>query len=122
MDIKEATYQYRLNKWTEIVRECRSSGQTITDWCLEHNVSKNSYFYWLKRIRQAACDALPSLNTGNNQIVPLNIPTDGIGNNPKDQETSPAMLLHFGSITLELYNNTSAALIENTIRVLQHVR
>ncbi|GAB7058240.1 hypothetical protein JCM16163A_49890 [Paenibacillus sp. YK5] len=33
LNTREVTNQYRLNKWTEIVRECRSSGQTISAWC-----------------------------------------------------------------------------------------
>ncbi|MCM0760893.1 DUF2922 domain-containing protein [Sporomusa sphaeroides DSM 2875] len=38
MDTKEVTRQYRLNKWTEIIRKCRSSGQTISVWCASHNI------------------------------------------------------------------------------------
>jgi hypothetical protein len=39
-----------------------------------------------------------------------------------NQESSPDVVLHFGSVTLELRNNASAALIENTLRAIQNVR
>lgn len=74
MDTREVTHNYRLNKWTEIVRECRSSGQTISAWCTDHNINTKSYYYWLKRVRAAACEALPALESGENTIVPVNIP------------------------------------------------
>lgn len=39
VDTRKVAQQYRLNQWIEIVRQCRSSGQTIAGWCTEHNIS-----------------------------------------------------------------------------------
>lgn len=122
MDTREVTKKYRLSKWTEIIRECRSSGQTVLAWCVEHDINPKSYYYWLKRVRTAACEALPSIGTGNSPIVPVSIPIHSAGTCSVNQEASPDILLHFGSVTLELQNNASATLIENTLRALQNVR
>jgi len=48
VDTREATRNYRLNQWTEIVRECRSSGQTVAVWCAENSIKPRNYYYWLK--------------------------------------------------------------------------
>lgn len=122
MDTREVTKNYRLSKWTEIIRECRSSGQTVLAWCTEHDINTKSYYYWLKRVRTAACETLPTIGTGNNPIVPINIPTDPAGVRSAKQEAAPDILLRLGSVTLELRNNASAGLIENTLRALQNVR
>lgn len=122
MNTREVTHNYRMNQWTEIIKECRSSGQTVSSWCAEHNINPKSYYYWLRRVREAACEALPSLSDGNDAIVPVNFSIDAARRIPKNQEASPGILLRFGSVTLELYNNTSPALIENTIKALQNVR
>ena len=122
MSTREVTRNYRMNQWTEIIRECRNSGQTVSSWCAEHNINSKSYYYWLRRVREAACEALPSLSEGNGTIVPVSFPVEAATAIPKKQDLSPGILLRFGSVTLELYNNTSAALIENTIRALQNVR
>ena len=87
MDTREVASQYRLSQWTEIVRQCRSSGQTVAVWCAENNINTTSYYYWLRRIRKAACEALPSLS-GNNLIVPVNIPVDTVETDSPDQESS----------------------------------
>lgn len=121
MDSREVTSQYRFNQWTEIVRECRSSGQTVAVWCAENNIKLSSYYYWLRRVRKAACEALPSLN-GNNPIVPLNIPEDTVKMDSSDQESSSDIVLRFGAVKLEIRNTASATLIESTLRALQHVR
>jgi hypothetical protein len=126
LNTREVTNQYRLNKWTEIVRECRSSGQTISAWCADHDINPKTYYYWLRRVRAAACEALPSLYSQNNPIanpiVPVNIPVSTAGTDSGDQEVLSDIVIRFGAVTLEIRNNASATLIENTLRALQHVR
>ncbi|SDI50439.1 IS66 C-terminal element [Desulfosporosinus hippei DSM 8344] len=41
MDTREATRNYRLNHWTEIVRECRSSGQTVAVYSMIESAKAN---------------------------------------------------------------------------------
>ncbi|GAB6179735.1 hypothetical protein JCM14036_10540 [Desulfotomaculum defluvii] len=122
MDTREVTNQYRLNKWIDIVRECRSSGQTVSAWCANNGISPASYYYWLKRIRTAACESLPSICSQNNSIVPLNISGPTTDTDPTDQKSSSDIIMRFGAVTLEISNNASAILIENTLRALQNVR
>lgn len=118
----QVTHQYRLNQWMEIIRECRSSGQTVSAWCAEHDINPKSYYYWLKRVRMAACEALPSLNASHNPIVPVNMPFPSAGSGPKILESSSDIVLHLGTVTLEIRNSASAALIESILRVMQNVR
>jgi len=122
VNTREATKQYRLSKWTEIIRECRCSGQTIDVWCTEHGIKPNSYYYWLKSVREAACEALPALNTENSSIVPVNLSRDVTPVHTTGQVSQAEIVLHVGSVMLELHNNATAALIENTLRALQNVR
>ena len=122
MNTREVTRNYRLNQWTGIIRECRSSGQTVSSWCADHDINPKSYYYWLKQVRKAACEALPSIGTGNSPIVPVSIPTNTAGTGSIAQDSSPDILLHLGAVTLELSNNATAILIENTLRALQNVR
>lgn len=123
MNTKEVTQQYRLNKWMEIIRNCRSSGQTVKAWCTEHNVSSKSYYYWLKRVREAACEALPALHSDQRTIVPIDLSMP-----IKSKEivhpasTESDIIIHMGSVTLEIRNHASATLIEHTLRALQHAR
>ncbi|MDD2497390.1 MAG: transposase [Desulfitobacteriaceae bacterium] len=121
MNTREVTSKYRFNQWTEIIRECRSSGQTISAWCAEHNINPKTYYYWLRRVRADACEALPSLSDGKNPIVPVNIPVPTVNTDHVNQESSD-IVVRFGAATLEIRNNASATLIENTLRALQNVR
>lgn len=122
MNTKDITRQYRLNQWVEIVRECRSSGQKVTAWCSEHGYNTKSYYYWLRCVRTAASEALPSLRNGSTQIVPVNVSPLENSKGSVDPIVSSAITLHFNSATLEINNSASISLIENTLRALQNVR
>jgi hypothetical protein len=122
LNTRAVTQKYRLNKWTDIIRECRSSGQTVTAWCTEHDINPKSYYYWLKKVRLAACEALTPINSENSLIVPIDISTQTTHSNSEIKSMSSDIVIRIGSITLELSNNASAALIENTLRAIQNVR
>ena len=120
MDTREVARQYRLQQWTEIIRECRSSGQTVSAWCAEHHINVKSYYYWLKRVRTAACEALPAIRSANSQFVPVNLPVQEAAVRPS---ASPSpIILRVGAVTLEIHNDASTALIENTLRAIGNVR
>ena len=120
MDTREVTRQYRLQQWTEIIRECRSSGQTVSIWCAEHHINVKSYYYWLKRVRTAACETLPAISSANSQFVPVNLPVQETATNPS--ESSSPIIMRVGAITLEIDNGASTALIENILRAIGNVR
>jgi hypothetical protein len=121
VDTREVAQKYRMRQWVETIRECRSSGQTVKAWCADHSINTKSYYYWLKRIREAACEALPTLGESSS-IVPVNIPANGAGSGLGAKDASSQIVLRFGSVVLELRNNASATLIENTLKALQNVR
>lgn len=126
MDVQKATQEYRMNEWIKIIRECHNSGQTVKSWCSENRVRINKYYYWLRKIRIAACKALPSKNP-EEQIVPLDtsklssiIPENAAY--VSSEATQADIVIRLGSAVLEIHNGASASLIESTIRVLQNAR
>ena len=120
MDTHKIKQAYRLNQWTEIIRQCRSSGQTVAAFCKEQNLKPQSYYYWLKLVREAACKALPVINNDTNMIVPLTF-----GEPPTCSSKSVVtskITLHYGDFSLELEENTSPLFIENIIRTLMNLQ
>ena len=49
-------------KWRQIIKSQRASGQTAAAWCREHQVGQSTFFAWKRRLRSAAADfgQLPS--------------------------------------------------------------
>lgn len=52
MTIRERHREQQVVQWAEMVRECRSSGQTVKGWCDERDISTKTYYRWEKRVSQ----------------------------------------------------------------------
>ena len=61
MSTLETTTRYRLAQWAEIIQERNSRGVTIDSYCLSKGISKNAYYYWLRKLRQTASEQLAEL-------------------------------------------------------------
>ena len=51
MDTKLATTQIRMQNWAAVIKERNASGLTINDYCKQKGISRNAYYYWLRRVR-----------------------------------------------------------------------
>lgn len=54
MNTKLATRQIRLNEWAAIIKDCKASGQKVDIYCEQHGVSRDAYYYWLRKVKEAA--------------------------------------------------------------------
>lgn len=52
IDAKIATNEFRLEQWRVIIQDRINSGLLVDDYCEQHNLSRNSYYYWLRKIKQ----------------------------------------------------------------------
>ena len=59
-NVTETKMHFRKEQWKQFILERQPSGLTINNWCQQHGFKRTTYFfYWLRRIRQEACQALP---------------------------------------------------------------
>ena len=111
MDTKLITRQYRLQKWTKIIAERNASGLTIQAFCQKQGIARHAYFYWLKRVRLAAGQILPTAQSS--RFAPLEISSSTLSSPNAEKLT-----LHYGKITLDVYESTSSQLLKDTLAVL----
>ena len=52
MNTRELAAEYRLQRWAELIRECKESGLSIKAYCKSINVHENTYFYWRRKLRE----------------------------------------------------------------------
>ena len=54
----EAKRTARIIEWRQLIHERQQSGQSVRTWCLQNGIRENSYYYWLRIIREEAlCEA-----------------------------------------------------------------
>ena len=64
--IIETKAQISLQEWQQRIFECQQSGMSISAWCRENGISKGSYYFHLRKIRESVLQE--------NQIVPVELP------------------------------------------------
>ena len=119
-----ADEQYRL------ITECRTSGLTDHQWCLEHGIKPGTFYNWVRRLRKAgACDipdAARSRKGPRQEVVKVEIaapvsrvPDGTSGMIPKyDPLRAPVMEIVINGAAIRIPNGTDPALLECTLRIL----
>jgi len=55
MNTSQITAEFRLAHWAGIMKERVESGLSVKAFCREKGFHENIYFYWQKKLREAAC-------------------------------------------------------------------
>jgi putative transposase len=67
LNTRKIAEEYRLTHWAGIMQERASSGLNIKEYCKQIGVCQNTYFYWQRRVRAAACQELSVM--AKNEII-----------------------------------------------------
>ena len=54
MNTKLATSRMRTGQWADIIKDFKESGLKVDDYCAWHGLSINAYFYWFRKVKEAA--------------------------------------------------------------------
>jgi hypothetical protein len=73
MNTREATKEYRMTYWAQVLKERRESGESIEGFCQTRGISRDRYFYWQRKLREAACSRLVSvqMSDAKSSIIPV---------------------------------------------------
>lgn len=69
LNTRKVAAEYRLSQWAQVIQRRLDSGQNVKDFCQTTGISKNAYFYWQKKLREAACTEITETEEPKN-IVP----------------------------------------------------
>jgi hypothetical protein len=114
MNGQEATREYRLAHWTQLLQDHRESGMTAKDWCLTQGIPRTQYFYWKRKLRDSAAQMLtamsgPSLPTPSGWAVAETVMP----------EPRSAIRIEVGGCTITATAETDEALLLRVCRILR---
>ena len=72
MNTRLAATNIRIQQWTAVFKAKAESGLTVDEYCEQNGISRNAYYYWLRRARNAALEHTQTT------FVELNVPTDEV--------------------------------------------
>lgn len=107
--------QYRL------IMECRKSGLSDHQWCLNHDIKPGTFYNWVKRLRQSGCPDFPAA-TGRSSLQ--SVPQEVVKIQMKQTDVpqlANTMELSVGNIQLRIPNGTDPMLLAQTIKILSEL-
>ena len=109
------TREYRLQQWALMVQDQRQSGFTVKEWCNRNHITKDAFYYRLKRVRTAmAGQLLPASEADASPVF-------AEWKQPVYKEDAfPAeACIHTAGADIYLGGNASSSLIANILRAVQ---
>lgn len=108
--MREAT-RIRLANWTTLIQARCESGLTVDEWCAQNNVTRDAYYYWLKKVRK---QALLSVQTSNALVATDDYETSDfvrLPDNTAAQQEGATMRIRLGKAVIEVSNDASADIL-----------
>lgn len=65
-EIARVKKEIKLRQWAEMIKCRNESGMTVSEWCKENGINLKTYYYRLKKVRQAVCGEIE-----HHDIVPV---------------------------------------------------
>lgn len=128
-------YSQKLTKseryWYDLIQQCRTSGKSDRQWLLENNIKPPTFYYHVKQLRKKACEIPESNYVGiaeTQDVVPLVIndamPVAEVNNTTLISETVTdssgiALRLTIQNVTVEITNQATQAIIQDTLSALR---
>ena len=97
----------KLAQWAEMVRQRNESGLTVTEWCKQNGINIKTYYYRLKRVRQAVCNEIEQ-----HEIVPVE-PIAGT------EITAEKIELSVGDVKISLPDDFNESTLKRLLGVLR---
>jgi hypothetical protein len=60
MKVTDLKTQMHMQEWAKLIEARQDSGLSIKQWCLQNSLLESQYYYYLKKLRLAAYESLPS--------------------------------------------------------------
>ena len=106
-EIAKIRNEVRVRQWAEMIRCRNESGLTVADWCERNGVKLKTYYYRLKRVREALCSGVE-----HHDIVSVDLESENIAESQRIE-------LSVGSITVLLPDSFNADTLKRLLGVLQ---
>ena len=103
--IEKVKKEVQLKQWAEMVQRRSESGLTVTQWCSDNNINLKTYYYRLKKVREAMCNEIET-----HEIVPVA---------PQTEEQSAGIELLVGNVKISLPDNFSSDALRKILEVLK---
>ena len=113
----------------KLVMECRRSGKTDAQWCIENGIRPATFYNWVSRLRKRGCDIPESnrneleLQAQHQDVVLLDVipksPTLVVNDKQSASVSSNSMFLEINGARLTIPNGADPSLLTQVILAMR---
>ncbi len=123
--MQELIYLRKTNQeWLDIIQQCRTSGLSDRQWCIENDVNFSTFYYHIRRLRSKACEIPESIKTNSSsqqEIVPVSFAEESLPNTTVHKNSDTAVHIRYRDFQVKIHENANKELIFNTLGALQTI-
>lgn len=125
---------YSNDEKKRLIMMCRQSGLSDYQWCRENDINCSTFYNWVKKLRDMACQEVLIESVTNHQVTPARQDVVRVTVLPKDEpisvinDTRPtadaesaSIELNLNGCNIKIHNNADPALLAHTINLLRGV-
>ena len=114
----------------ELIMECRSSGMSDAQWCLQQGINPGTFYNWVSKLRKKACYDIPepihetdTVSSPKQEVVKLEIMPDEITKTQNDSnhltcKSLSSIEIILGNAKINLTNDANPVLVQHIIQSL----
>ncbi|MBR1736938.1 MAG: hypothetical protein IJ736_07985, partial [Firmicutes bacterium] len=110
--IRETKRCINLKNWKEEIESQISSGLSVKEWCLQNNINQKSYYYHLRKVREASIEIKEK-----QEIIAVTEINKSISENKPSVD--PTVIIRKEGIEIEIFGSTSAQMIQFLLQGLK---
>lgn len=116
-----------------LIMECRASGLTDHEWCLQNDIKPGTFYNWVRRLRQKGYTEIPNAISGHvhrrQEIVKIELTppatNESVVSVAQNQGTlsmqDHVMELSIAGTVLQIPNGTDPVLLRQTLHILKEL-
>lgn len=116
-----------------LIMECRASGLTDHEWCLQNDIKPGTFYNWVRRLRQKGYTEIPDAISGHvprrQEIVKIELTppatNESVVSVAQNQGTlsmqDRVMELSIAGTVLQIPNGTDPVLLRQTLHILKEL-
>lgn len=104
-------------QWKTLIKECQSSGMTVTAWCSLNGICEQTYYRNLKKLREELCENLPT----SVDVPEMPVAFKKLEVMSPLSDTKAAVIIRLPNATLEINEGASQQTVQAVLLALQSI-
>lgn len=130
MNVRAATRELRQKQWESVIKDRIQSGMTVNAYCKANGITRDAYFYWLRKIKLAALEEGHLAKAGEYEKTKVEEESGFVELVPEKHATELSnevviardrISIKIGEISVQVEEGTSPAFLRTVLRAVKDV-